>query len=191
MYRDLRHLGSRGFVVNSYPSPSNAPNDGAEQFLSARSSKCRCHHGSGSSRCIPQSSSSSRTRCCCACARSIWWRTRVLHSVEAVDADEAVAILKSRSDIALLFTDIQMPGSMDGLKLAPRGARALAADQDHPGFRAIAAGRTSIFPLTAAFSANRSRPSHDRRDAESDRCAPEIGFVIGNGATSFQQARQN
>jgi len=39
-------------------------------------------------------------------------------SVEAVDADGAVAILESRSDIALLFTDIQMPGSMDGLKLA-------------------------------------------------------------------------
>src|SRR5713226_6643627 len=39
-------------------------------------------------------------------------------SVEAVDADEAVAILENRSDIALMFTDIQMPGSMDGLKLA-------------------------------------------------------------------------
>lgn len=39
-------------------------------------------------------------------------------SIEAVDADEAVAILESRSDIALLFTDIQMPGSMDGLMLA-------------------------------------------------------------------------
>ncbi|WP_244548944.1 response regulator [Bradyrhizobium canariense] len=39
-------------------------------------------------------------------------------SVEAVDADEAVAILESRSDIALIFTDIQMAGSMNGLKLA-------------------------------------------------------------------------
>jgi CheY-like chemotaxis protein len=39
-------------------------------------------------------------------------------SVEAVDADEAVTILESRSDIALMFTDIQMPGSMDGLTLA-------------------------------------------------------------------------
>jgi CheY-like chemotaxis protein len=39
-------------------------------------------------------------------------------SVEAVDADEAVAILESRSDIALLLTDIQMPGTMDGLALA-------------------------------------------------------------------------
>src|SRR5712672_4558619 len=39
-------------------------------------------------------------------------------SVEAVNADQAIAILESRSDIDLLFTDIQMPGSMDGLKLA-------------------------------------------------------------------------
>jgi len=38
--------------------------------------------------------------------------------LEAVDADEAVAILESRSDIALLLTDIQMPGTMDGLGLA-------------------------------------------------------------------------
>jgi CheY-like chemotaxis protein len=38
--------------------------------------------------------------------------------IEARDADEAVAILESRSDIALMCTDIQMPGSMDGLELA-------------------------------------------------------------------------
>ena len=38
--------------------------------------------------------------------------------VEAVDADEALGVLQSRSDIALLFTDIQMPGSMNGLQLA-------------------------------------------------------------------------
>jgi two-component sensor histidine kinase len=39
-------------------------------------------------------------------------------AVEAVNADDALAVLESRSDIELLFTDIQMPGSMDGLKLA-------------------------------------------------------------------------
>src|SRR3981189_1942111 len=39
--------------------------------------------------------------------------------VEAVNADEAISILESRSDISVLFTDIQMPGSTDGLKLAP------------------------------------------------------------------------
>src|ERR1700691_4881509 len=38
--------------------------------------------------------------------------------VEAVNADDALAIMESRSDIELLFTDIQMPGSMDGLTLA-------------------------------------------------------------------------
>src|SRR5471030_2505091 len=39
-------------------------------------------------------------------------------SIEAVNADDALAILESRSDIELLFTDIQRPGSMDVLKLA-------------------------------------------------------------------------
>ena len=38
--------------------------------------------------------------------------------VEACNADDAIAILESRSDIRVVFTDIQMPGSMDGLKLA-------------------------------------------------------------------------
>src|SRR4051794_40491786 len=40
------------------------------------------------------------------------------NAVEAVNADQAMSILESRSDISLLFTDIQMPGSIDGLKLA-------------------------------------------------------------------------
>jgi CheY-like chemotaxis protein len=38
--------------------------------------------------------------------------------VEAGSADEAIAILEDRLDITVVFTDIQMPGSMDGLKLA-------------------------------------------------------------------------
>jgi CheY-like chemotaxis protein len=38
--------------------------------------------------------------------------------VEASNADEAIAVLEDRADITVLFTDIQMPGSMDGLKLA-------------------------------------------------------------------------
>ena len=39
-------------------------------------------------------------------------------AVEAVNADDALASLESRSDISMLFSDIQMPGSIDGLKLA-------------------------------------------------------------------------
>ncbi len=38
--------------------------------------------------------------------------------VEAANADEAIAMLEHRLDITVVFTDIQMPGSMDGLKLA-------------------------------------------------------------------------
>jgi CheY-like chemotaxis protein len=38
--------------------------------------------------------------------------------VEAANADDAIEILESRRDITVVFTDIQMPGSMDGLKLA-------------------------------------------------------------------------
>jgi CheY-like chemotaxis protein len=38
--------------------------------------------------------------------------------IEAANADEAIAILESRNDIAVVFTDVQMPGSMDGLRLA-------------------------------------------------------------------------
>src|SRR6202046_1740259 len=38
--------------------------------------------------------------------------------VEAENADQAIEILEARRDITVVFTDIQMPGSMDGLKLA-------------------------------------------------------------------------
>lgn len=39
-------------------------------------------------------------------------------AVEASSADEAVSILETRLDIRLVFTDIDMPGGMDGMKLA-------------------------------------------------------------------------
>jgi CheY-like chemotaxis protein len=38
--------------------------------------------------------------------------------IEAANADEAIQILEYRSDIRAMFTDVHMPGSMDGLKLA-------------------------------------------------------------------------
>ncbi len=38
--------------------------------------------------------------------------------VEAQDADEAIEVLERRLDITVVFTDIHMPGSMNGLKLA-------------------------------------------------------------------------
>ena len=38
--------------------------------------------------------------------------------IGAANADEAIQILEARTDIHLVFTDIEMPGTMDGLKLA-------------------------------------------------------------------------
>ena len=39
-------------------------------------------------------------------------------ALQAANADEAIVILEHRVDIALIFTDVDMPGTMDGLKLA-------------------------------------------------------------------------
>lgn len=38
--------------------------------------------------------------------------------VQVGTADRAIEVLEARQDIHLVFTDIDMPGSMDGLKLA-------------------------------------------------------------------------
>src|SRR5687767_1709162 len=39
-------------------------------------------------------------------------------ALEAANADDAITLLEAYPDIAVIFTDIQIPGSMDGLKLA-------------------------------------------------------------------------
>ena len=39
-------------------------------------------------------------------------------AVEAVNADEALKLLESRDDILVVFTDVNMPGSVDGLRMA-------------------------------------------------------------------------
>jgi CheY-like chemotaxis protein len=39
-------------------------------------------------------------------------------ALSAATADDAIKILESRSDIRLVFTDVNMPGSMNGLRLA-------------------------------------------------------------------------
>jgi len=38
-------------------------------------------------------------------------------TIEAENADEAIRILENRADIDFVFSDINMPGSMDGLRL--------------------------------------------------------------------------
>ena len=38
--------------------------------------------------------------------------------IEAANADQAISVLESSLEVSVVFTDIQMPGSMDGLRLA-------------------------------------------------------------------------
>ncbi|MGJ4885232.1 MULTISPECIES: response regulator [unclassified Bradyrhizobium] len=37
--------------------------------------------------------------------------------IEAADADQAISLLERCDRISVVFTDVQMPGSMDGLRL--------------------------------------------------------------------------
>ena len=39
--------------------------------------------------------------------------------LEAANADEAIHILETRRDVTVIFTDIEMPGSMNGIRLPP------------------------------------------------------------------------
>ncbi|HEV7283761.1 MAG TPA: response regulator, partial [Kaistia sp.] len=38
--------------------------------------------------------------------------------IEAANADQAIQMLETHPEITILFTDIDMPGSMDGIRLA-------------------------------------------------------------------------
>jgi CheY-like chemotaxis protein len=78
--------------------------------------------------------------------------------IEAADADQAVSLLESMPEITVLFTDIQMPGSMDGLRLAaivrdrwPPIALLITSGQLHPATADMPAGARFIpkpyFPL--------------------------------------------
>jgi two-component system, response regulator PdtaR len=57
-------------------------------------------------------------------------------ALETFSADDALAVLRANNEIALVFTDIDMPGSMNGLGLAA------LVDQTWPDIRIlIASGR--------------------------------------------------
>lgn len=64
-------------------------------------------------------------------------------AIEAGDADAAIVLLESRDDITHLFTDIEMPGSMDGLRLA------FAVRDRWP-------------PVVVVIASGRVRPSEDK-----------------------------
>jgi two-component system, response regulator PdtaR len=67
-------------------------------------------------------------------------RARGFDVIEAYNADEAITLLKTQTPIALLFTDVQLPGSVDGLALA-RLVR-----ETHPDMKIIITTGNSAVP---------------------------------------------
>ncbi len=69
---------------------------------------------------------------------------------EAASADQAIALMDKHLDIGILFTDIDMPGTMDGVKLA-----AYVRDRRPPVVIIIASGAVGLdratFPDGASF----------------------------------------
>jgi two-component system, response regulator PdtaR len=60
---------------------------------------------------------------------------------EATNADAALVYLAQRPDISVVFTDIDMPGSMDGLRLAA------AVRDTWPAVKVIlTSGKTRVVP---------------------------------------------
>ena len=81
--------------------------------------------------------------------------------VEAANADAALKMLETRDDVRLLFTDIQMPGSCDGMDLARQAQRSLA--QHPPGHH--------LRPNKARSSGNSRRWTLRRQALSSERTA--------------------
>ncbi|HEX5935411.1 MAG TPA: response regulator, partial [Pseudorhizobium sp.] len=62
--------------------------------------------------------------------------------LEAANADEALVLLRNRTDVDIVFTDVNMAGSMDGIQLAQR-VRAL---RPHTGI-IITSGVVRLDPM--------------------------------------------
>ena len=69
-------------------------------------------------------------------------------TIEACNADEAIAILKLGRHVQFVFTDINMPGSMDGAKLA------FAIHESWPPIHIVITsgrGEPAVMPAQALF----------------------------------------
>lgn len=91
-------------------------------------------------------------------------------SVVAANADQAIAILERRNDIRIVLTDVNMPGSMDGLRLA-----AVVRDRWPPAELVVVSGAVLAehvqLPERSLLSASPTRPIRWSAPCESLPCS--------------------
>jgi CheY-like chemotaxis protein len=91
-------------------------------------------------------------------------------ALDAGSADEAIDILERRPDVHLVFTDVEMPGTMDGVKLTH-----YIRDRWPPVKLIVASGKTIVeeshLPAGARFF---PKPYHDHTIVEA-----MIGLLAG------------
>jgi DNA-binding NtrC family response regulator len=102
-----------------------------------------------------------------------------LRCFEAGDADEAIIKLRQHSEICVLFTDINMPGSMDGIALAT------AVHKQHPGIELIVTSGRRLY-------SDDELPDSGTFISKPYKCARLIEIVRGKLASfASRKAAQN
>ena len=102
-------------------------------------------------------------------------------AVEAANATEAVIILDARSDIRIVFSDIDMPHGLDGMRMA-----ALIRDRWPPIEIILTSGhydlkdvtlpaRSVFFSQALQRTGSRGRPPQVRRKRVADSCGVPLG----------------
>jgi CheY-like chemotaxis protein len=103
-------------------------------------------------------------------------KEEAFETLEADDADQALAMLESWSEIAVLFTNIDMPGSMNGLKLAR------VVSNRWPAIEILIASGHVRLPLTDLPPNSRFLGKPYRAEA----MMAELHSLVGRAAPSMQ-----
>jgi CheY-like chemotaxis protein len=112
--------------------------------------------------------------------------------VEAENADAALKLMETRDDVRLLFTDIQMPGSCDGMELArqvharwPNVLLVITSGQIKPAQAEIPDDGRFVGKPSSERPARRSRRSDEQRWMTDREAQLEAGLVA-NAAIRVQ-----
>ena len=102
-------------------------------------------------------------------ARSTWWKTPDTRRSRRWMPPKPSPFWNPDPDVALMCTDIQMPGQMDGVGLAHAVHERWPRYQDHRGIGDNWTCRTSIFPPAAGSRQAAQCRGSDSRNARHDR----------------------